>query len=305
MLNGEKSNTQDYFGIEGYMSNFTDEYDQKKLEQMIKIFNPYGNWISMDNIIDILKSFQKNQISMEEAEKLLRANSIEQCGDLAKLDIFRKTRTGVPEVIFAKNKEISILMDIIDTFLKTKQFAIISRYTKKQKEMIINKFSEHSNYDIMVNDLGKIIIVKEKSFNFIQKKGKIGIITAGSSDIPTAEEAKIISEVMGCKVYSSYDVGIAGFHRIFAPLSDMIKNGVDVIIVCAGMEGTLPGVVAALVDIPVIGVPVSSGYGLGEKGKGALTTMLQSCSPGLVVVNIDNGFGAGASAALFANKISK
>jgi len=85
----------------------------------------------------------------------------------------------------------------------------------------------------------------------------------------------------------------------------MIKKGIQVIIVCAGMEGTLPGVVAALVDIPVIGVPISSGYGLGEKGIGALTTMLQSCSPGLLVVNIDNGFGAGASAALIANKIAK
>jgi hypothetical protein len=110
---------------------------------------------------------------------------------------------------------------------------------------------------------------------------------------------------MGCEVFTGYDVGIAGFHRIFKPLSDMIKNEVDVIIVIAGMEGTLPGVVAALVDVPVIGVPVSSGYGLGAKGKGALTTMLQSCSPGLLVVNIDNGFGAGASAALIANKISK
>ena len=110
---------------------------------------------------------------------------------------------------------------------------------------------------------------------------------------------------MGCKVLTSYDVGIAGVHRIFTPLSDMIKKGVHVIIVCAGMEGTLPGVVAALVDIPVIGVPISSGYGMGEKGKGALTTMLQSCSPGLLVVNIDNGFGAGASAALIANKISE
>ncbi|MBY8983334.1 MAG: AIR carboxylase family protein, partial [Candidatus Lokiarchaeota archaeon] len=101
-----------------------------------------------------------------------------------------------------------------------------------------------------------------------------------------------------------YDVGIAGLHRIFKPLSNMIQEKVDVIIVCAGMEGTLPGVVAALVDVPIIGVPVSSGYGFGEKGKGALITMLQSCSPGLVVVNIDNGFGAGASAALIANRVT-
>ena len=110
---------------------------------------------------------------------------------------------------------------------------------------------------------------------------------------------------MGCEVITSYDVGIAGVHRIFSPLSTIIQKGAHVVIVCAGMEGTLPGVVASLVDVPVIGVPISSGYGLGANGKGALITMLQSCSPGLLVVNIDNGFGAGASAALIANKMSK
>ena len=149
------------------------------------------------------------------------------------------------------------------------------------------------------------MIIKERAYSFSEKGGIVGIITAGSSDIPIAEEAKVILELMGCKVLTSYDVGIAGVHRIFDPLSEMIKVGVHIIIVCAGMEGTLPGVVAALTDVPVIGVPVSSGYGLGGKGIGALTTMLQSCSPGLLIVNIDNGFGAGACAALIANKIAK
>jgi hypothetical protein len=259
----------------------------------------------MDEISEILKKLLNKEISQQEAEKLVRANLIEQVGELAQLDIFRKTRTGVPEVIFAQNKATLLLIDIIASFLKNKQFAVISRYSIDQKEEIHKKLGVNKLYDLAVNELAKIIIVKEKKFNFPKKSGKVGIITAGSSDIPVAEEAKVISEVMGCTVYKSYDVGIAGFHRIFAPLSDMIRKEVAVIVVCAGMEGTLPGVVAALVDIPVIGVPVSSGYGLGEKGKGALTTMLQSCSPGLLVVNIDNGFGAGASAALIANKISR
>ncbi|MFX1394845.1 MAG: nickel pincer cofactor biosynthesis protein LarB, partial [Promethearchaeota archaeon] len=240
-----------------------------------------------------------------EAEKLLKANLIEEVGDLAKLDIFRKIRTGIPEIIFAQNKESQIIIDIIKNFLKTNKFAIISRYAEKQRELIVESFGDENKYDIEINDLGKIIIIKEKSFNFAKKGGIVGIITAGSSDILVAEEAKVIAIAMGCEVLTSYDVGIAGIHRIFTPLSNMIKKGVHVIIVCAGMEGTLPGVVAALVDIPVIGVPISSGYGMGEKGKGALITMLQSCSPGLLVVNIDNGLGAGASAALIANKISE
>jgi len=259
----------------------------------------------MDEMREILKKVQEKKISIEEAEKLLRADLIEQVGDLAQLDIFRKTRTGVPEVVYAEKKEAQLVLEIVNSFLKKNRFAIISRYTREQELLIKNNYGKNDEYEIEINELGKIIIVREKSFSFIKKNGRVGIITAGSSDIPVAEEAKVISRVMGCTVFTGYDVGIAGFHRIFTPLSEMIKNEVDVIIVCAGMEGTLPGVVAALVDVPVIGVPVSSGYGLGEKGKGALTTMLQSCSPGLLVVNIDNGFGAGASAALIANKISK
>ncbi len=259
----------------------------------------------MTNIKDILKQLIDKKLSIEDAEKFLKANLIEEVGDLAKLDIFRKMRTGVPEVIYSESKSPQMVLNITNSFLKTKKFAIISRYNEKQKELIVKSFEENEKYNIKINELGKIIIIKETSFNFVKKGGIIGIITAGSSDIPIAEEAKAITETMGCEVITSYDLGIAGIHRIFSPLSEMIKKGVHVIIVCAGMEGTLPGVVAALVDIIVIGVPISSGYGMGKKGKGALITMLQSCSPGLLVVNIDNGFGAAASAALIANKIAK
>lgn len=257
----------------------------------------------MENIQDILKKLLEKQCSIEEAEKLLKANIIEEVGEFAKLDLFRKQRTGIVEVIFAENKSPEMVIEIVNIFLNKNKFAIISRFSSEQKELILSRFENDQNYNLILNDLAKIIIVKEKDFSFIKREGTIGIITAGSSDIPVAEEAKVIAEAMGCEVISSYDLGIAGIHRLFEPLSKMVKKGVNVLIVCAGMEGTLPGVVAALVDIPVIGVPVSSGYGLGEKGIGALTTMLQSCSPGLLVVNIDNGFGAGASAALIANNM--
>ncbi|MFX1448059.1 MAG: nickel pincer cofactor biosynthesis protein LarB [Promethearchaeota archaeon] len=253
---------------------------------------------------EILNRLLKKECSIEEAEKLLKANTIEEVGDFAKLDIFRKHRTGIVEVIYAENKTPQVVIEIIYSFLTKNKFAIISRFTEEQKLVICKEFEGKDSFFIDINELAKTIIVKEKNFKFIKKGGIIGIITAGSSDIPVAEEAKVIAESMGCQVISSYDLGIAGIHRIFDPLSEMIKSGVHVIIVCAGMEGTLPGVVAALVDVPVIGVPISSGYGLGEKGIGALTTMLQSCSPGLLVVNIDNGFGAGASASLIANMIA-
>ncbi|MFX1468237.1 MAG: nickel pincer cofactor biosynthesis protein LarB [Promethearchaeota archaeon] len=254
---------------------------------------------------DILLKLIDKKISLEDAEKLLRVNIIEEIGDVAKLDILRKTRTGVPEVIFAQNKDPTILIEITSGFLKSKNFAIISRCNDDQKRKLFEKFGNSKDYIIDINELAKIIVIKGYNHSFPKKRGIVGIITAGSSDIPIAIEAEVITKAMGCEVISSYDVGIAGLHRIFTPLSNMIKKGVHVIIVCAGMEGTLPGVVAALVDVPVIGVPISSGYGMGEKGKGALITMLQSCSPGLLVVNIDNGFGAGASAAIIANKIAE
>ena len=259
----------------------------------------------MREIKDILKALLNGKLSLDQTEDLLKANFIKNVEGLAQLDIFRELRTGVPEVVLGKNKTPEMVLTIVSSFLEEHHFVIVSKITEDQKSLLIETFKEKKQYEIELNELGKIIIIKEKEYTLKKKTGKIGIITAGSSDIIIAEEAKTIAETMGCTVITGYDVGIAGIHRIFQPLSEMIKQGVDVIIVLAGMEGTLPGVVASLVDVPVIGVPVSSGYGIGKNGEGALTTMLQSCSPGLLVVNIDNGFGAGASAALIANRVRK
>ena len=135
--------------------------------------------------------------------------------------------------------------------------------------------------------------------------GKVGIITAGTSDIGIAEESRLMCESMNCECITSYDVGIAGLHRIFPVLKKFIKSEVDAIIVVAGMEGALASVVSSAVNVPVVGVPTSIGYGYGEKGVAALAAMLQSCSLGLTVVNIDNGIGAGAAAAKIVNQISK
>ena len=124
--------------------------------------------------------------------------------------------------------------------------------------------------------------------------GVVGILSAGTSDLPVAAEAALMAAEMGAQVLEAWDVGVAGIHRLFGPLQRFIDNGVDAIVVAAGMDGALPSVVAGLVDVPVIGLPTSVGYGLGAGGVGALTSMLQSCAPGLTVVNIDNGIGAGS-----------
>ncbi|TFF63494.1 MAG: nickel pincer cofactor biosynthesis protein LarB [Promethearchaeota archaeon] len=261
--------------------------------------------MKVKDIEKILKEYKNNKLSLEEAENFLRANFIKNVKGLAQLDVFRETRTGVPEVIFAQNKDPKMVLSIVNSFLEERDFVLISKFTSKQKILLIEEFKEKKDYEVDINEMASIITIKKQGFSFQMKSGVVGIMTAGSSDISIAEEAKTIAIAMGCKVITSYDVGIAGIHRIFDPLSQMIQKGVDVIVVCAGMEGTLPGVVAALVNVTVIGVPVSSGYGLGGEGKGALTTMLQSCSPGLLVVNIDNGFGAGVSGALIANRVNK
>ncbi len=135
--------------------------------------------------------------------------------------------------------------------------------------------------------------------------GLVGVISAGTSDIPVAEEAALIAEEIGCHVTRIYDVGVAGLHRLMEPLRNLLSNGVDVIIVAAGMDGALPSVVAGLVPVPVIGLPTSIGYGMGGKGVAALLSMLQTCVPGLSVVNIDNGVGAGSTAAIIANRVAQ
>src|SRR6266704_6879266 len=132
--------------------------------------------------------------------------------------------------------------------------------------------------------------------------GKIGILTAGTSDVPVADEARMVVEACGLGARLEADLGVAGLHRFLGPLSAILEWGADVIVVAAGMDGVLPGLVAGLIDVPVIGLPVSTGYGYGGAGGAALGTMLQSCSTGLVVVNIDNGIGAGAAAVLIAQR---
>lgn len=261
----------------------------------------------MDRIHELLKKFKSGGLTEEELIRELKLDYIANIDGLAQLDIFRQTRTGIPEVIFAESKSNDNLIQIIERFLENQDLVLISRINDNQLSSLNNFMLKHPELQLERNGPGRIAKIFRKKpssgDNKIQSegsKGKIGVISAGTSDIPVAEEAKMVIEAMNCEVVTAYDVGIAGFHRIFAPLREMLEADVDVIIVVAGMEGTLPGVVSALVQIPVIGVPTSTGYGMGGRGKGALTTMLQSCSPGLTIVNIDNGFGAGASAALYA-----
>jgi len=219
------------------------------------------------------------------------------------LDIRREFRAGVPEVVLGEGKTPAQVMKIISACLESKGRAIVARASEEQLEAIEEAFGERCELEL--NREAGIILARRQGVERPRMGRKIGIMTGGTADIAVAEEARVVAEEMGCEVVTAYDVGIAGFHRHIEPLGRMLREGVDAIVVVAGMEGALPSVIASLVDVPVIGVPTSVGYGLGGKGVGALTTMLQSCSPGLCVVNIDNGVGAGAIAALIARQVAK
>ncbi len=230
---------------------------------------------------------------------MLSIYSIEKIEDFAKLDVGRKLRRGIPEVIFAEKKQLAEIKKIMLTAINRSGSVLVSRIDKNDYEKILSFSKKNKIKTIVGKNTTSVVFFKNPTHC---SGGRIGILTAGTSDIGVAEEARLMCEAMGCTCISSYDVGIAGLHRVFPIMKKMIKEEVDAIIVVAGMEGALPSIVSSLTDIPVIGVPSSVGYGYGEKGIAALASMLQSCTLGLSVVNIDNGIGAGAIAANIANR---
>ncbi len=209
--------------------------------------------------------------------------------DFAKIDIHRKLRKGFPETIFCKGKKISQILVIIENMNKDNHNILATKANEKIFKAVKKKIPQ-AEYN---NDAKMIVIRKEK---IKPKKGKILIITAGTSDIPIAEEAIVTAELMGNKVEKVYDVGVAGIHRLFN-IKEKIFNA-NVIIVIAGMEGALASIVGGLTSKPVIAVPTSGGYGASFKGIAPLLTMMNCCAEGVVVVNIDNGFGAGYFASM-------
>lgn len=218
----------------------------------------------------------------------------------ARLDPDREHRAGVPEVIYAPGKEPDLVIGLATEILTRNGRVIVSRPSPETRTLLARNFNERYRLEgswtvgIEAPDTGRT-----------PTGGHVGIITAGSSDIPYAEEAAIMARHMDCRTTMITDVGVAGLHRLFPPLKQLLGDRVDAIVVAAGMDGALPSVVAGLVNVPVIGLPTSTGYGAGGKGIAAMLSMLQTCSPGLAVVNIDNGIGAGSTAALIANRVAE
>ena len=248
----------------------------------------------------ILERLVGGELNIEEAEKLLKSENILEFDEIAKFDIDRSKRTGFPEAVFSPSKDYDDLLVIIKKFLENNDDdLIITKLSKERYERILDDLGKNS-FIFDYNRRAQILVIRKEIKNK-EKTAKIGILTAGTSDINIAEEARVIVEEGGCEAITSYDIGVAGIHRLFPQIAYMTREGVRAFIVCAGMEGALPSVVAGLVDVPVIAVPTSVGYGVGEGGRVALDAMLQSCAPGIAVVNIDNGFGAGVFALTIVN----
>ncbi len=223
--------------------------------------------------------------------------------NFARPDLGREQRKGVPEVIMADRKAVEQSIAIAQAFLERTGRAILIRVPPALEKRLRSEFGPPLSVEW--HAASRMAIVRSQRGEPKNSGGRVGVITAGTSDIPVAEEAALMCQEMGCTVTQVYDVGVAGLHRLFDPLERLLdENQVDVIIVAAGMDGALPSVVSGLVDVPVVGLPVSVGYGMGGKGEAALLSMLQSCSPGLAVVNIDNGIGAASMAALIANRMA-
>ncbi|HLG23357.1 MAG TPA: nickel pincer cofactor biosynthesis protein LarB, partial [Candidatus Nanoarchaeia archaeon] len=233
-------------------------------------------------IRELMQGVSDKRIKIDEAIKKLKFLPYEDLG-FAKLDYHRNLRKGFPEVIFCQSKTNEQVKLIAEKFVKNGSDVIATRASEELFKEIKKQFK-----DAVYNKQGRIItIIKSKKV----KKGKILILSAGTSDMQVVEEARVMAESMGNNVEAVFDVGVAGLHRLLSHKEKILEA--NAIIVVAGMDGALPSVVSGLTDKPVIAVPTSVGYGASFNGLAALLTMLNSCSPGVVVVNIDNGFGAG------------
>jgi pyridinium-3,5-biscarboxylic acid mononucleotide synthase len=244
--------------------------------------------LNAESIRQLFQQVRKGELSPDEAVSRLRHLPFEDLG-FAKVDHHRVLRAGMPEVVFGQGKSPAQVAGIFARLAKHGGNVLATRADAKQFAAVKKKVRNAE-----FRELARAIVLERDPKKY--GKGMIAVVSAGTSDIPVAEEALVTAELMGNDVQHFYDVGVAGIHRLLANREALTKA--RVVIVCAGMEGALPSVVGGLVGVPVIAVPTSIGYGASFKGIAALLGMLNSCASNVSVVNIDNGFGAGYVASL-------
>jgi len=241
-----------------------------------------------ESLRKLFEQVRRGKISADEAVARMRHMPFEDL-DFAKVDHHRRLRAGMPEVVLAEGKTPRQVATIFGRLAKAGGNVLATRATR-QHFAAVRKSVRRAEY----HELARAIVLQRDNSKY--GKGTIAVVSAGTSDVPVAEEAVITAEVMGNDVEHLYDVGVAGIHRLLAHRAALTEA--RVVIVCAGMEGALPSVVGGLLRVPVIAVPTSVGYGASFKGLAALLGMLNSCASNVSVVNIDNGFGAGYVASM-------
>lgn len=244
--------------------------------------------MNADAIRDLFEKVRKGKLQPDEAVQRLRHLPFEDLG-FAKVDHHRALRNGMPEVILGQGKTAAQVAQIFGRLADHGGNVLATRASKDQFAAVKKKVSKATFSEVSRT----IVLQRDKK---IYGKGIIAVVSAGTSDIPVAEEAVATAEIMGNEVARLYDVGVAGIHRLLANRASLMQA--RVVIVCAGMEGALPSVVGGMVGVPVVAVPTSVGYGASFKGLAALMGMMNSCASNVSVVNIDNGFGAGYVASL-------
>jgi len=244
--------------------------------------------MNANDLKKLLGDVKRGKLSSDEAVEKLRHLPFEDLG-FANVDHHRTLRAGMPEVIFGPGKTPTQVAEIFSHLAKHGNNVLATRVSPEQVRAVRRKVRKAESHELA----RALTLTQDKT---IHGKGKIAIVSAGTSDIPVAEEALVTAQIMGNEVQHVYDVGVAGIHRLLAR-RDLLTQA-RVVIVCAGMEGALPSVVGGLVGVPVIAVPTSVGYGASYRGVAALLGMLNSCASNVSVVNIDNGFGAGYVASI-------
>lgn len=240
----------------------------------------------------LLKAYKEGRMNLEMTITGIKNKLKEEDLGFAKIDHQRTLRNGFPEVIFGQGKSTKQVVSIVASLVSVGSTVLVTRTSEDVYKVLSSKYP-----NCEFNELAKTIVLPAGEIK--PTGGKVAVLSAGTADLPVAEEASVTAEVMGNQVEKIYDVGVAGIHRLFNRLDQICKA--DVVIAVAGMEGALASVTAGLIDKPVIAVPTSIGYGANFGGLAALLAMLNSCATGIGVVNIDNGFGAAALATKIIN----
>ena len=252
-----------------------------------------------DDLRALLADVAAGRTTIDDAAAGLAALGLVTIDDFACLDVGRAQRKGVPEIVFGAGKTVDQFAAIVASFAAAAPSVVASKVSAEQAAAV----AAPAGGSLEWHERARVLVVRRADWRAPESHGVVGVLAGGTSDVGVADEAAIVCREMGVQVLTAYDVGVAGIHRLGHPLRDMTAAGAGAFVVAAGMEGALPSVVCGLVEAPVIGLPVSTGYGIGGRGEAALLGMLQSCSPGLSVVNIDNGVGAGVTAALIVRRM--